>query len=122
MSVKSTDPESDDSDLQTSLSSPLHYAVTHVFLPVKLPDTNDYTPENDFLLARAVCSVARAYSSLVSASEQSHWHRISKMLGNFQTFVTPSGSLDKAHVISQLREMQVGGMLTGSQSICAHVL
>ena len=102
---------SDTFELQTTSSfTQLHYAVTHVFLPVQLPDHNDCTLENDLSPARAVCAVAHAYSAHVS--EQVPWHRITKMLDNLQAS-TQSEQLDNGHVISQLREMRTGGTFAG---------
>lgn len=114
---------SDDSNVATT-SSPafahtsesLEYAVTHVFLPVWPPKQKDHTHEveKDNLLARAVCTAAHAYSTHVNgAPEQAHWHRITKMLDNFQASAQ-SEHLDKDHIISQLCGMQTGGMHTNS--------
>ena len=95
-------------------STSLNYAVTHVFLPVHLPDGNDCTLENDRSLAHAVCSAAHAYGTHVyGTSEQAQWHRITKMLDNLQTSVQ-SEHMDNGHVISQLRGMQTGCTFAGS--------
>jgi len=103
----------DDSDLEMT-SSTFQYAVTHVFLPVRLPKHSDYTLENDLALARAVCAAAHAYSAHVcGASDQTQWVRITKMLDNLQASAK-SERLDEDQVISQLRGMQTGGTPTGS--------
>jgi len=95
-------------------SESLLYAVTHVFLPVWLPDHSNYSLKQDLSLARAVCAASHAYSAHVyGASEQAQWHRITKMLDNLQVSAQ-SKRLDKDLVISQLRAMQTGGMHTGS--------
>ena len=117
----STTSSADNPNLQTTSSSAfvhtsesLEYAVTHVFLPVKFPQNNDYTLEKDHSLARAVCAAAHAYGTHVcGTSEQTQWHRISKMLDNLQAAVQ-SEHMDNDHVISQLRGMQTGGMAAGS--------
>ena len=99
-------------------SESLCYTATHVFLPVKPPDKNDYTPENDHSLARAVSSAAHVYASYISGTtEEAHWGRIAKMLDNLQASLQ-SEHLDYDHVISQLRRMQTGGTLSGSLQIC----
>ena len=90
------------------------YVATHVFLPVHLPEWNDYDAGKDHSLARAVCAASHAYSAhMDGTSEQTRWHRITKMLDNLQASVK-SKYLDKGHVISQLREMRTGGTLTSS--------
>ncbi|KAF8555664.1 hypothetical protein OG21DRAFT_1496140 [Imleria badia] len=114
----STTPTADDPNLQTTnsttfdhTSTPLRYAVTHVFLPVQLPDKSDHTPENDHSLARAVCAAAHAYGTHVrGTSEEAQWHRIARMLDNLQASVQ-SQHMDNDHVISQLREMKTGDIL-----------
>ena len=93
----------------------MRYVVTHVFLPVELPDESDYTLENDHSLARAVCAAAHAYNGThVSGTfEQAQWHRITRMLDNLQASVQ-SEPMDHHHVIAQLRGMQTGSMFAGS--------
>ncbi|KAG6379682.1 hypothetical protein JVT61DRAFT_10204 [Boletus reticuloceps] len=106
----------DSPNLQTTFahtSGPLEYTVTHVFLPVELPDADDYTPGNNHSLARAVCAAAHTYDThILGTSEQDHWHRIIKTLDNLQASVE-SEDIDGDHVISQLRGMQAGGTFTG---------
>ena len=95
----------------------LRYGVTHVFLPVQLPNENDYTPENDYSLARAVCAAANAYGTHVcGTSEQAQWNHVSKMLDNLQAAVQ-SEHMDNDLVISQLRGMQTGGTSASSPHI-----
>lgn len=99
-------------------SASLRYAVTHVFLPVQLPEESDYTPENDHLLARAVCAAAHAYSTHVcGTSEQVQWKRITRMLDNLQASVQ-SEHMDSDQVISQLQGMQTGSTLAVFPSRC----
>ncbi|KAF8554924.1 hypothetical protein OG21DRAFT_1484286 [Imleria badia] len=113
-----TTPAADDPNLQTMnskafvhTSTSLCYAVTHVFLPVQLPNRSDYTPENNLSLARAVCAAAHAYGTYVcGTSEQAQWHRITRMLDNLQASVR-SEHMDDGHVISQLRGMETGDIL-----------
>ena len=105
------DPGTTNSD-HTSAS--LNYVVTHVFLPVELPEENDYSPDNDHSLARAVSAAAHAYCTHVCGiSEQAQWHHIARMLENLRVSVQLE-HMDSDHVISQLRGMQSGGTLASS--------
>ncbi|KAI9458750.1 hypothetical protein HD554DRAFT_1702407 [Boletus coccyginus] len=105
------DRKATSSPLSAHTSTPLNYAVTHVFLPVELPERTDYTLENEHSLARAVCAAAHAYGTHVcGTSEQAQWHLITKMLDNLQASVQ-SEHMDNDHVISQLRGMQTGDIL-----------
>ena len=93
-------------------STPLEYAVTHVFFPIELPNDNDYTHEYNLSLLRAVCATAHAYTPyLCGTSEEAQWHHITKMLDSLQASVQ-SERLDKTHVISQLHGMETGGTPT----------
>ncbi|KAF8549670.1 hypothetical protein OG21DRAFT_565478 [Imleria badia] len=85
----------------------LNHAVTHVFLP-QPPDKNDYAPEDEYSLARAVCAANGAH--VCGTSEQDQWHRITRMLDNLQASVQ-SEHMDNDHVISQLRGTQTGDIL-----------
>jgi hypothetical protein len=122
MSTPST--TSDDPDIEaTSLSSsdhastPLNYVVTHVFLPVQLPDKSDYTLENAHSLTRAVCAAAHTYGTYIcGTSEQAQWDRITKMLDHLQASVQ-SELMHNDQIISQLQGMQTGGTFAGSPQI-----
>ena len=115
----STTSTSDDPDLESTSSSSsdrtstsLNYTVTHVFLPVQLPDKNDYTLEDDHSLARSVCAAAHAYGThICGTSEQAQWHRTTRMLDNLQVIVQSLAEhMDNDYVIeSQLLGMQTGG-------------
>lgn len=123
MTESTSDSESDDCDIQTTISpafvhtselSKYKYALTHVFLPVELPNQNDYALDKDHSLARAVCPAAHAYiisPHIYGTSQEAQWHHITKMLDNLQVSVQ-SEHLDNDHIISQLRGMQPGGMFT----------
>ena len=118
-STTSNDPDLEETSSSSSdhTSTTFNYAVTHVFLPVELPKKNDYTPENEHSLARAVCAAAHAYGTHVcEPSEQTQWHRITKMLDNLQASFQ-SAYMDNDQVVSQLRGMQTGGTLAGSPQI-----
>ena len=122
----STPPTADDARLRAISSPPffhtpesLRYSVTHVFLPVNPPNKTDCTLKNRHSLARAVCVAAHAYATYVDGStEQAQWHRIAKMLHNLQAYVQ-SEHAKTEHVVSQLRGMETGGMLSGSLQLRA---
>ena len=117
MSTSNPDLEATSSSSSYHTSTPLSYAITHVFLPVQLPNGTDYAPENEHSLARAVCAAAHAYGAhICGTSEQAQWHHITKMLDNLQAWVQ-SEHMGSDHVISQLREMQTGGTFASSLQI-----
>ena len=117
MSTSNPDLEATSSSSSYHTSTPLNYTVTHVFLPVQLPDDTDYALENERSLTRAVCAAVHGYGTHVcGTSEQAQWRRITKMLDNLQALVQ-SEHIDSDHIISQLREMQTGGTFASSLQI-----
>ena len=88
----------------------LEYIVTHVFLPLKLPDGDDHSVCNDRSLASAIASVAHIYSGHVDTANLPEWNCILGMLENLQATVQFE-SLDQLRSISQLSSMHVGGEL-----------
>ena len=113
----STTPESTSIPKTTSSQAFVHtsesfdYAVTHVFLPLELPNVSDYTLEKDLSLVRAAHAAICAYSQHVcSTPEKDHWHRITEMLDNLLVSAK-SVSLDRDQIISQLSAMRTGGTL-----------
>ena len=111
----STTSTADNPHVQTSSPAFVHtptslcYAVTHVFLPVELPNESDYTLANDHSLACAVSAAAHAYDiHAYGTSEQAQWHCIAMMLDNLQASVQ-SEPMNNDHIIAQLRKMQTEG-------------
>lgn len=121
MSTPSHNRDSSELDLEMTDSpafdhtpSSLDYIITHVFLPVKLPDANDYSPENELSLARAVCAAAHAYTTpVINRTAEPQWNRITKMLDDLRASIE-SDHLDSGHVTSRLRGMRAGGTFIGS--------
>lgn len=96
----------------------LQYIVTHVFLPLRLPEGDDHSIRNDHLLAGAVASAARVYSDSdrVDQVNVAQWHRISRMLDNLQATVQFE-SLDRSKTVSQLSGMDAGGKFSSLHCI-----
>ena len=92
-----------DHDIRT-----LKYIVTHVFLPLRLPDGDDHSDYNDRSLAAAIAFAAHLYSGHVDKANVPAWDRISGMLDNLQATVQFE-SLDRFRTVSQFRNMHVGG-------------
>ena len=94
----------------------LQYLVTHIFCPLKLPDGDDHSLDNDRALSNVVHRKACDYSQYTSGSASAQWPCIVKMLQNLNHAMS-SNTLDEALVISQIHSMQVGGM-----DSCAYLL
>ncbi|KAJ8591226.1 hypothetical protein M405DRAFT_880615 [Rhizopogon salebrosus TDB-379] len=64
--------------------SGLEYVISHVFCPLKLPQGNDHSLENDLVLLQAVVDVALAFNDQLPPYEQLLWMSIMKMLRNLK--------------------------------------
>ncbi|KAG1750476.1 uncharacterized protein EDB91DRAFT_1107654 [Suillus paluster] len=87
----------------------LQYIITHVFCPIKLPQEDDYTPENDRFLLDAVLGSARKFVSPLPGNDQEQWGPLLKMLESLAvTISSPSLTED---IESQIKSMQAGDIL-----------
>ena len=64
--------------------SSLIYIINHVFLPLKLPQGNDHSLENDLALSQAVVDTALNYMHQVPSDKQLSWMSNVKMLRNLK--------------------------------------
>jgi hypothetical protein len=69
---------------QSTGQSGLEYVINHVFCPLKLPQGNDHSLENDLVLLQAVVDVALAFNDQLPPYEQLLWMSIMKMLRNLK--------------------------------------
>ena len=87
----------------------LEYLITHIFCPLKLPDGDDHSLDNDGALSRVTLSATCDFSQRISGSASARWQYIVKMLQNLDR-VMSSNALDEALVDYQIQAMEVGGM------------
>ncbi|KAL4077990.1 hypothetical protein J3A83DRAFT_4087275 [Scleroderma citrinum] len=100
-----TGEESDVSNEKT-----LEYLITHVFCPLKLPDGDDHSLDNDRALSAEVSSTAYAYSQQPGGSAIAQWQDIVEMLLNLDQALSLE-ALDEALIESQIELMEVGDVL-----------
>src|SRR5438128_11494909 len=87
----------------------LQYLITHIFCPLKLPDGDDHSPNNDRTLSSVAYRKAYDYFQCFSGSASAQWQRIVKMLRNLDHAIS-SNALDEALLDSQIQSMEIGGM------------
>jgi hypothetical protein len=63
----------------------LHYIVNHVFLPPKLPQECDESPENYSALCRTIFECASKYRRFIAEDVQPLWDKVLKMLDSLCT-------------------------------------
>ena len=83
----------------------LEYLITHIFCPLRLPDGDDHSLDNDRALSRAAYSAACAYSQYTSSIQ---WQGIVDMLRRLNLTMS-SNSLDEVLLEFQIQSMKAGG-------------
>ena len=86
----------------------LEYLIRHIFCPLRLPDGDDHSLDNDRALSRAAYSAACAYSQYTSSTQ---WQCIVDMLQSLNHTMS-SNSLDEVLLKSQIQSMKAGGTNT----------
>jgi hypothetical protein len=107
-------------DADVPVGLPLEYIVNHVFLPPKLPQLNDTTPDEEVALTKLFHDTLNSFIGLLPEENQDDWITLPPMLsilldnGNLRS---PIRNLDK-----KLDEMLEGGAYFDCQSCCGVVL
>ncbi|KAJ8597530.1 hypothetical protein M405DRAFT_780046, partial [Rhizopogon salebrosus TDB-379] len=84
--------------------SGLEYIINHVFCPLKLPQGNDHSLENDLALSQAVVNAALAFNDQLSYEKQLLWMSSLKMLRSLKNSIRLS-TLSAKEVESQISAM-----------------
>ncbi|OAX34983.1 hypothetical protein K503DRAFT_868567, partial [Rhizopogon vinicolor AM-OR11-026] len=84
--------------------SGLEYIINHVFCPLKLPQGNDHSLENDVALSQAVVDAALTFNDQLPSNEQLLWMSSLKMLRNLKDSIRFS-TLSANEVQSQMSAM-----------------
>ncbi|KAF8859302.1 hypothetical protein BDZ45DRAFT_689400 [Acephala macrosclerotiorum] len=96
-------------DADVPVGIPLEYIVNHVFLPPKLPQLNDTTPEVEVGLTKLFHDTLNSFIGLLPEANQHDWITLPPMLGillDDGNLGNPIRNLDK-----ELDEMVEGGVL-----------
>jgi hypothetical protein len=103
-------PEYSSVEDQSTDQPGLEYIINHVFCPLKLPQGNDHSLENDLALSQAVVDAALAFNDLLLSHRQLLWMRSLKMLRKLKDSVRFS-TLSAKEVESQISAMYNRGPL-----------
>ncbi|KAJ8592789.1 hypothetical protein M405DRAFT_879736 [Rhizopogon salebrosus TDB-379] len=88
----------------STVHSSLEYIINHVFCPLKLPQGNDHSLENDLALSQEVVDAALAFNDQLSDDNQLLWMSSVKMLRNLKYSIRFS-TLSAKDVESQISAM-----------------
>ena len=90
--------------------SSLKYIINHVFLPLKLPQGNDYSLENDSALSQVVADAALDFMDQLPSDKQLSWMSTVKMLWNLNDSIK-FNALSGNEIESQIVAMHNTGSL-----------
>lgn len=95
---------------------PLQYLVHHLFLPLRLPDRDDYALENDATILKYTLSCVEAFVQSGSTVRREPWNTIVKMLARLRQ-LEETHALNPVEVEHLLRTAQPGGIIPLHRSI-----
>lgn len=101
-------------DADVPVGLPLDYIVNHVFLPPKLPQQNDATPEVEAALTKLIHDTLRSFIGLLPEDIQEEWASLPSML----SILLDDGKLGNPirKLNQRLGEMVEGGSCFNAQS------
>src|SRR5882757_3593556 len=88
--------------------SGLEYIINHVFCPLKLPQGDDRSLENDMALSQAIVDAAFAFNDQLPSNQQPLWMSSLKMFRNLKDSIRFS-TLSANEVQSQISAMHNKG-------------
>ncbi|KAL0058901.1 hypothetical protein AAF712_014383 [Marasmius tenuissimus] len=86
----------------------LRYLIHHIFFPPKLPQSDDFTPNNEHHICEAVFSAAQGYREYLAPDERLLWDPVVKMLDNLCTLYKHEGSLTEDNLVNCFANMNDG--------------
>jgi hypothetical protein len=89
--------------------SHLEYVIRHVFLPPKLPQSDDTDPANDASLTKAVHDALVAFLAHVPADERQVWNTCVETTSNMLEMRNSSNGLVEDKVAEALNGLFEGG-------------
>ncbi|KAL0060620.1 hypothetical protein AAF712_012563, partial [Marasmius tenuissimus] len=89
-------------------SAPLDFIINHVLFPIKLPQTDDWSQQNELELCSEVLEAARTYQNdYVQTREHSQWNSIIRMLEGVRV-LHGYGPFSKETLYNNLNNMDYG--------------
>ena len=90
----------------TILEDILRYVFNHVFLPLKLPQKDDYDAEHEAALCRFVYDASLEFTTFLSRSQQGQWSIVIQMLKHL---VESARVLEKDVLVTNIWHLEIGG-------------
>ncbi|KAL0058904.1 hypothetical protein AAF712_014386 [Marasmius tenuissimus] len=90
------------------MNNNLTYLINHIFFPPKLPESSDFTHENEHYLCTSVLTAARDYRTKLRLDETLLWDPVVKMLANLRTLYRHKHSFTLENLSLVLRNMSIG--------------
>ena len=92
------------------------YLLHHLFLPPKIPQTDDYNAEHEYLLLERVIEALVSFKSYVSSADTVILSQIARMMVRLRKTHGPHGNVDEKQLEKVLTELPTQGNGTISRS------
>ena len=89
----------------------LTYLLNHIFLPIRLPQSDDYDIEKDLAICDQILDHASAFQEFLSPPQSTAWKSIFKMVQTLRKLQSTS-VLDVEELKYSMKDLIPGGMIT----------
>ncbi len=86
-------------------SDSVMYMVHHVFLPSKLPQSDDFLLRHERVFVDTVIDALWMFKDAVESGQRNVIESIAVMIGNLRTLQDDSGAIDEGRLETALQEM-----------------
>ena len=97
-------------DMNILTSDTLEYLLNHIFLPIRLPQSDDHDIEKDLAICDQILDHALAFQEFLSPPQSTAWKSIFKMVRTLRKLQSTS-VLDVEELEFSMRDLIPGGMV-----------
>ena len=87
----------------------LKYLINHIFLPLKLPQSEDQDIDKDLAICDRIIACGRNFQQLLPACRTSTWDLILTMMERLRDLLS-TNTLNKDKLLSWMKDLKPGGM------------
>ena len=87
----------------------LKYLINHIFLPLRLPQSEDQDIDNDLAICDRVMACGRNFQQLLPARRTSAWDLILMMIKRLRDLLS-TGALNENKLVDRMKDLKPGGM------------
>lgn len=91
-------------------SSHIEYLFYHIFLPPKLPQSNDYCPINEMVLIDVVIDALHSFEAYLSSTDREILTRVSRMIIRLRQIHDKNGEVDQMKLENAVKQLELEGL------------